>query len=87
MVLPQDFSIHRTYKLKPLDLLVKQFSTAKNTQTDSQSYIEKRRGRRKIEVTRRTKGRGKRGERNLAINLIPKCSLQPGTPIDIHRVM
>jgi len=66
---------------------VKQFSTARNTQTDSQSYIEKRRGRRKIDVTRRRKGTVKRGKRNLAINLIPKCSLQPGTPVEIHRVM
>ena len=66
---------------------MKQFSTARNTQRDSQSYIEKRRGRREIEVTRRRKGRVKRGENNLAINLIPKCSPQPGTPREIHRVI
>ena len=66
---------------------MKQFSTARNTQRDSQSYIEKRRGRRKIEVTRRRKGRVKRGEKSLGVNLIPKCSPQPGTPREIHRVI
>jgi len=40
------------------------FSTARNTQRDSQSYIEKRRGREEIEVTWERKGRIKRGESN-----------------------
>ena len=40
----------------------------RDTQRGSQSYIEKRRGRRKIEVTRRRKGGIKRGESNLASN-------------------
>ena len=66
---------------------MKQFSTARNTQRDSQSYIEKRRGRREIEVTRRRKGRVKRGEKSLGVNLIPTCSPQPGTPREIHRVI
>ena len=66
---------------------MKQFYTARNTQRDSQSYIEKKRGRREIEVTRRRKGRVKRGENNLAINLIPKCSPQPRKPREVHRVM
>ena len=55
-------------------LMVKQFYTARNTQRDSQSYVEKRRWRREIEVTRRRKGGVKRGESNLASNQIPKCS-------------
>jgi len=29
----------------------------------------------------------KSGESNLAINLTPKYSVQPGSPGDIHRVM
>ena len=49
-------------------LMVKQVSTFKNTQRDSQSYTEKRRGRKEIEVTQRTKGRVKRGENNQASN-------------------
>ena len=42
-------------------LMVKQFSTARDTQRGSQSYVEKRRGRREIEVTRRRRGGIKRG--------------------------
>ena len=34
-------------------LMVKRFSTVGDTQRDSQSYIEKRRGRKEIEVARR----------------------------------
>ena len=52
-------------------LMVKQLSTSRNTQRDSQSYIEKRRGRKEIEVTQRIKGRVKRGENNQANNWIP----------------
>ena len=65
---------------------MKQFSTARNSQRDPQSYIEKRRGRREVEVTRRRKGGVKRGESNLARNQIPKCPPQPGTLREIHRV-
>ena len=41
-------------------LMVKRFSTVRDTQRGSQSYMEKRRGRRGIEVTRRRRGRIKR---------------------------
>ena len=34
-------------------LMMKSFSTVRDTQRDSQCYMEKRRGRREIEVTRR----------------------------------
>ena len=37
-------------------LMVKRFSTVRDTQGGSQSYMKKRRGRRKIEVTRRRRG-------------------------------
>ena len=62
------------------------FSTAWNTQRGSWSYIEKRRGRKEIEVTRRRRGRVKRRETDLASNKLPKCSLQPETPTEIHRI-
>jgi len=52
---------------------------------DSQSYIGKIRGRREIDVTRRTKGRVNRGESSQASNQIPKYSPQPRTPREIHR--
>ena len=37
-------------------LMVKRFSLVRDTQRISQSYMEKRRGRREIEVTRRKRG-------------------------------
>ena len=43
-------------------LMIKSFSTVRDTQRGSQSYIEKRRGRREIEVTRMRQGVIKRGE-------------------------
>ena len=46
-------------------LMVKRFSTVRDTQRGSQSYMEKRRGRKEIEVTRR-RGGIKRGKSNLA---------------------
>ena len=42
--------------------------------------MEKRRGRREIEVTKSRIGEVKRGENNLANNQFVKCSPQPGTP-------
>ena len=66
--------------------MVKRFSTVKDTQRGSQSYMEKRRGRREIEVTRRRRGRVKRREIELASNQFPKYSPQPGIPKEIHRV-
>ena len=42
-------------------LMVKRFSTVRNIQRGIQSYMEKRRGRREIEVTRRRRGGIKRG--------------------------
>ena len=62
------------------------FSTVWNTQRDSQSWVEKRRGREEIEVTRRRREGIKRGESKLASNQFPKCSPQPGIPREIHRV-
>ena len=44
---------------KTSSLMVKRFSTVKDTQRGSQSYMEKRRGRREIEVTRRRRGESK----------------------------
>ena len=48
--------------------------------------MEKRRVRREIEVTRRRRGGVKRRETDLASNQFPKCSPQPGTPREVHRV-
>ena len=65
--------------------MVKRFSTLRDTQRGSQSYMEKRRGRREIEVARR-RGRIKRGERKLASNQFPMCFPQSGSLRDVHGI-
>ena len=64
----------------------KRFSKVRDTQKGSQHYMEKRRGRREIEVARRRKGGIKKGECYLASNQFPMCSSQPETPSKVHRV-
>ena len=65
---------------------MKSFSTVRGTQRSSQSYMEKRRGRREIEVTRRRRGGIKRGESRLASNHFPMCFPQSGPLRDVHGV-
>ena len=65
---------------------MKSFSTVRDTQRGTQSYMEKRRGRRGIEVTRRRRGGIKRGESKLASNHFHMCSPQSGSLRDVHRV-
>ena len=48
--------------------------------------MEKRRGKREIEVTRRRSGGIKRGERNLASNQFPMCSPQSVTLREVRGV-
>ena len=67
-------------------LMEKRVSTMRDTQKSSLSYMEKGRGRREVEVTRRRRGGIKRGENNLASNQIPMCSPQYGTPREVHGV-
>ena len=52
-----------------------------------QSYMEKRRRRREIEVTRRRRGGIKRGENKLASNHFLICAPQSGLLTDVHRVI
>ena len=66
-------------------LKMKSFSTVRYTQRGSQSYMEKRRGRRELEVTSRRRGI-KRGESNLASNHFLMCAPQLGPLRDVHRV-
>ena len=55
-------------------LMVKRFSTVRDTQRGSQSYMKKRRGRREIEMSRRRKRGTQRRETDLRSCLFPKCS-------------
>ena len=95
-LLPLVFSLILTIASRPLHLYsiddktsrlkIKSFCTVRDTQRGSQSYMEKRIGRREIEVTRRRRGGIKRGESNLPSNQFPMCSPQSGTPGEVHRV-
>ena len=66
---------------------MKSFSTVRATQRGSQSYIDKKRGRREIEVTRRRRGEIKRGESTLASNHFLMCAPQSGLLRDVHGVI
>ena len=70
---------------KTSKLMVKQFSTARDT-ASSQSYVEKRRGKREIEVTRRRRGGIKRGESSLATNQFPMRSPQSGALRELQEL-
>ena len=65
---------------------MKRFSTVRDTQRGSQSYMEERRGRKEMEVTRRRRGGIKRGESKLANNHFPMFFPQSGPLRDVHGV-
>ena len=67
-------------------LMMKNFSTERDSRRGTQSYMNKRRERREIEVTRRRRGGIKRGESKLASNHFPMCSPLSGSLRDVHRV-
>ena len=66
-------------------LMMKSFSTVRDTRRGTQSYMEKRRGRREIVVTRR-RGGIKRGESKLTSNHFPMCCPQCGSLRNVHGV-
>ena len=65
---------------------MKSFFTVRDTWRGTQSYMEKRRWRREIEVTRRKREGIQKGESKLASDHFPMCSPQSGPLRDIHRV-
>ena len=67
-------------------LMMKSFSTVRDTQRGSQSYMDRRTGRKEREVTSSRRGGIKRGESKLASNHFPMCSPQSGPLRDVHRV-
>ena len=68
-------------------LEMKSFSTVRDTHRGSQSYMEKRKGRREIEVTRRRREGIKRGESKLSSNHFLMCAPQSGPLRDVHGVI
>ena len=95
-LLPLDFSLILTVASRLLHLystndktsrlMMKSFSTVTDTWRGSQSYMEKRKGRREIEVARRRRREIKRGKSSLASNQFIMCSPQSGPLRDAHRV-
>ena len=65
--------------------MMKTFSTVRDTWRGTQSYMEKRKGRREIEVTRRRRGESKE-ESKLASSHFPMCSPQSVPLRDVHGV-
>ena len=66
--------------------MVKRFSTVRDTQRGSQIYMKKRRGRRKIEMSRRRK-RGTQEERDRSMQFsIPKVFSVAQTPTKVNRI-
>ena len=59
----------------------------RDTQRGTQCYLEKRRGRREIEVTRRERGGIKRGESKLGSNHFLMCTPLSGPLRDVHGVI
>ena len=72
---------------KTCRLKMKSFSTVRDTQRGSQSYMEKRRGRRMFEVIQMRLGGIKREESKLSSNPFLMCGPQSGPLRDIHGVI
>ena len=65
---------------------MKRFSTVRDTQRGSQSYMKRRRVRRETEMSRRRK-RGTQEERDRSTQLsVPKVFSVAQTPTKIHRI-
>ena len=65
---------------------MKRFSTVRDTQRGSQSYMKNRRGRKEIEVSRRRE-RGTQEGRDRSMQLsVPKVFSGAQTPTKIHRI-
>ena len=66
--------------------MVKKFSTVRDNQRGSQSYMKNRRGRKEIEVSRRRKGETQE-ERDRSMQLfVRKMFSVAQTPTKIHRI-
>ena len=67
-------------------LMVKRFSTVRNNQRGSKSYMENRRGRKEIEVSRRREsGTQEERDRSTELSFLKVFSIAQ-TPTKIHRI-
>ena len=65
--------------------MVKRFSTVRDTQRGSQSYMKKRRGRREIEMSRRERGTQEERDRSTQFSIYKVFSVAQ-TLTKIHRI-
>ena len=66
--------------------MVKRFSTVRDNQRGSQSYMKNRRGRKEIEVRRRReRGTQEERDRSTQLSVLKVFSVAP-TPTKIHRI-
>ena len=95
-LLPLDFSLilsvvsrllppHSTDN-KTSRLMVKGFSTVRDTQRFTVLHQEEESEEGDRREQKEKKGGFKKGETDLVCTLFPKCSLQPRTPTEIHRI-
>ena len=68
-------------------LKMKSFSTVRDTRRGTQSYMETRKGRKEMEVTRKRRGGIKRGDSKLASYHFLTCAPQSGPLRDVHGVI
>ena len=64
---------------------MKIFSTVRDTQRSSQSYMKKRRGKREIEMSRRKRGTQEERDRSTQLS-VPRVFSVAQTPTKIHRI-
>ena len=64
---------------------MKRFSTVRDNQRDSQSYMKNRRGRKEIEVSRRRERGTQERDRSTQLS-VPKVFSVAQTPTKIHRI-
>ena len=65
--------------------MVKRFSTVRDNQRGSQSYMKNRRGRKEIEVSRRDRGTQEERDRSAQLSVLKVFSVAQ-TPTKIHRI-
>ena len=65
--------------------MVKRFSTVRDNQRGSQSYMKNRRGRKEIDVSRRERGTQEERDRSTQLSVLKVFSVAQ-TPTKIHRI-
>ena len=65
--------------------MVKRFSTVRDNQRGSQSYMKNRRGRKEIDLSRRGRGTQEERDRSTQLSFLKVFSVAQ-TPTKVHRI-